>query len=44
MDVIRRNVEQLLNLSKENEKDREPEFSATVALQGWARRRLCDKI
>ena len=26
MDVIRRNVEQLLNLSKENEKDREPEL------------------
>ena len=26
MDVIRRNVEQLLNLSKEKEKDREPEL------------------
>ena len=26
MDVIRRNVEQLLNISKENEKDREPEL------------------
>ena len=26
MDVIRRNVEQLLNIPNENEKDREPEL------------------